>query len=169
MDRWPTNKNIGRNESSDSADLGSLISHSISGKEIQEIYHDQNTLINTERIPLASFQNFENFETLQLITNPNSGSDDHSCICVMYKPRKVHKSKVTLMVLFASRARADGRPKNFRPNLELLSRLGERLLWTLQSPTLIALLIFLFIIWIVGVNLILQKLKHFKTSRTFED
>ena len=96
MDRWPTNKNIGRNESSDSADLGSLISHSISGKEIQEIYHDQNTLINTERIPLASFQNFENFETLQLITNPNSGSDDHSCICVMYKPRKVHKSKITL-------------------------------------------------------------------------
>ena len=83
-------------ESSNVANLGSLISHSISGKEIQEIYLDENTLIDTERINLASFKNFKKFETLQLITNPNPGSDDHSCICVMYEPRKVHKSKVSL-------------------------------------------------------------------------
>ena len=85
-------RNLGPNESWDAADLRSLISHSISGKQIQEIYLDENTLINTERIPLASF------ETLQLTTNPNPRADNHSCICVMYQPRKVHKSKVKLSV-----------------------------------------------------------------------
>ena len=76
-------------------ELGSLISHSISGKEIQEIYLGENTLINTQRIPLASFQILKKTETLQLITNPNPESDNHSCICVMYEPRKVYKSKVS--------------------------------------------------------------------------
>ena len=94
----------------DSARLGSLLSHSISGKDIQEIYLDENTLIDTERIPLASFKSFKKIETLQLITSPNPGSDNHSCICVMYQPRKVHESKITLkrIQVFDSRARAEG-------------------------------------------------------------
>ena len=108
------NENLGPNESSDAADLGSLLSHSISGKEIQEIHLEENTLINTERIPLASF------ETLQLITNPNPESDNYSCICVMYQPRKVHKSKVTLSVFRLYSLQGRGRTadqKNLQPKL----------------------------------------------------
>ena len=89
-------KNLGPSESSDAADLESLISHSISGHEIQKIYLGENTLINTQRIPLATFENFKKTENLELITNPDPESDSHSCICVMYEPRKVHKSKVML-------------------------------------------------------------------------
>ena len=75
------------------ADLGSLISHSISGKEIQEIYLGENTLIITQRIPLTSFKSFKKTKTLQLITNPNPESNNHACICVMYELRKVYPLK----------------------------------------------------------------------------
>ena len=90
------------------ADLGSLISHSISGKEIQEIHLAENTLMNTTRIPFASFKSFKKTETLQLITNPNPESDNHACICVMYEPRKVYKSKVRFYPLKGQ----GGRPPN---------------------------------------------------------
>ena len=147
------------------ADLGSLISHSISGKEIQEIYFDENTLIDTERIPLASFKSFKKTETLQLITDPNPESDNHSCICVMYEPRKVHKFNVRFHS-FQGRRRTDGRPTNFLPK-GMSRRWDDRLLWTLQSTTLIALLILLFIILIVGMILILRKLKSLPKNAIF--
>jgi len=110
------------------ADLGSLISHSISGKEIQEIYFDENTLINTERIPLASF------ETLQLTTNPNPRADNHSCICVKYQPRKVHKSKVKLSVFRLYSLQGRGRTadqKTLQPKLigQLCYELLKAKLW----------------------------------------
>jgi len=152
--------NPGTNEPSDAADLGSLIIHSISGKDIQEIYHDQNTLINVQRIPLASFKNFKKTETLQLTTIPNPGSEYHSCICVMYKPRKVNKVTLSVFRFYS----LQGRRWTGDLQTSVLRRWDERLLLTIRSTTLLALFIFLFIIWIVGVTLILQKLKQ--TLRT---
>ena len=43
----------------------------------------------------------------------------------------------------------------------------ESIVWTLQSTTLIALLILLFIILIVGIILILQKLKSLPQKALF--
>ena len=64
--------------------------------------------MNTTRIPFASFKSFKKTETLQLITNPNPESDNHACICVMYEPRKVYKTKVRFYPLKGQ----GGRPPN---------------------------------------------------------